>query len=137
MNDLILKIIILAPPVLFALTFHEFSHGYIAYRLGDPTAKALGRLTMNPLRHLDPWGTLAMFLVKLGWARPVPVNPHFFKNPRRDMLWVALAGPASNLLLALLSALLAKGLVAIGAFLPYSSAGAALRGGIVFTEALA
>jgi Zn-dependent protease len=125
MNDILLKIIILVPPILFALTFHEFSHCYIAYRLGDPTAKVLGRLTMNPLKHLDPLGTLAMFLVKFGWAKPVPVNPQFFKNPQRDMLWVAMAGPASNMLLALFCALLGRGVVLVSNFLPYRSVGAA------------
>ncbi len=120
MNDFILQIIILAPPILLALTIHEFSHGYVAYRLGDPTAKSMGRLTLNPLKHLDPLGTLAFFIIKIGWAKPVPVNPAYFHNPRKDMLWVALAGPASNLILAILSALAVKVVWFIAANISYS-----------------
>ncbi|MGI6638550.1 MAG: site-2 protease family protein [Desulfobulbus sp.] len=111
LQALLLQIIILAPPFLFALTVHELAHGYIAYRLGDPTAKEAGRLTMNPLKHLDPLGVLAFIIMKIGWAKPVPVDPRYFRNPRKDMLSVALAGPASNLLLAIASALLLQVLV--------------------------
>ena len=67
-------------PILFALTIHEFSHGYAAYKLGDDTAKRAGRLTLNPLKHLDPIGTIMLFIAKIGWARPVPINPYNFKN---------------------------------------------------------
>lgn len=102
------RLILLAPPLLFALTIHEFAHGYIAFALGDPTAKANGRLTLNPLKHLDPIGTIAFFFLNFGWAKPVPVNPSYFKNPRKDMLWVALAGPATNLGIAVISAIAAK-----------------------------
>ncbi len=102
------QIIIQAPAFLFALTFHELSHGYIANLLGDPTAKNAGRLTLNPLKHLDPLGTLAIFIIKIGWAKPVPVNPNNFKNPQKDMLLVALAGPGSNMILAIVSAILVK-----------------------------
>jgi Zn-dependent protease len=108
MNNFILNLIILAPPILMALTFHEFAHGYIAYRLGDPTAKNQGRLTLNPLKHLDPFGTLAFLILKFGWAKPVPVNPNYFQNPKKDMLWVALAGPATNLVLAIICGFLTK-----------------------------
>lgn len=118
MNDIIAELIFLAPPLLLALTLHEFAHGYVAYRLGDPTAKSMGRLTLNPLKHLDPVGTLAFFLIKIGWAKPVPVNPVFFKNPKKDMLWVALAGPATNLALAIACALLAKGILLFCLLLP-------------------
>ena len=76
MNNFITELIIIAPPLLLALTLHEFAHGYVAYRLGDPTARMAGRLTLNPLKHLDPIGTIAFFLIKIGWARPVPVNPY-------------------------------------------------------------
>ena len=93
-------ILIIAPPVLIALTFHEFSHAYIAYKLGDSTAKDMGRLTLNPLKHLDLMGTIMVFIIRIGWAKPVPVNPMNFKNPRKDLLWVSLAGPLSNILLA-------------------------------------
>jgi len=109
MNQL-LDMLIFAPPILLALTFHEYSHAYVANRLGDPTAKLMGRLTLNPLVHLDLLGTAMLFIVHIGWAKPVPVNPGYFKNPRRDMLWVSLAGPASNLLLALLFGLMLRGI---------------------------
>lgn len=91
---------ILAPGLLIALVCHEVAHGYVAYLLGDPTAKSQGRLTLNPLKHLDPLGTLAFFFVHFGWAKPVPVNPGYFKNPRKGMLLTAIAGPGVNFLLA-------------------------------------
>jgi Zn-dependent protease len=119
-NSFISEFIILAPPLLLALTFHEFAHGFVAFRLGDPTAQAAGRLTLNPLKHLDPLGTLAFFFIKIGWAKPVPVNPAYFRNPKKDMLWVALAGPVTNLLLAVVSAILAKFIWIIAALLPHS-----------------
>jgi len=121
LNSFITELIILAPPILLALTFHEFAHGLVAYRLGDPTAKAAGRLTLNPLKHLDPIGTLAFFIIKIGWAKPVPVNPRFFRNPKRDMLRVALAGPLTNLALAVVSALLARFVWLLAAMFPYSA----------------
>lgn len=96
------------PPILFALCFHEFSHAYVAFRLGDPTAAEQGRLTLNPLRHLDPMGTLLLFFAGFGWARPVPVDPDHLRDPRRDMLWIAAAGPLSNIALALASGLLLR-----------------------------
>lgn len=102
------EMIVMAPPFLFALTVHEVAHGYLANRFGDPTAARLGRLTMNPLKHLDLMGTLCFFLIKIGWAKPVPVDPRYFKNPRRDLLLVSLAGPGANLILALVSGLLLK-----------------------------
>ena len=108
MNNILSEIIIIAPPLLLALTIYEFAHGWVAYRLGDPTAKLAGRLTLNPLRHLDPIGTIAFFLIKIGWAKPVPVNAAYFKNPRKDMLWVALAGPMTNLAMAVISAVATK-----------------------------
>jgi Zn-dependent protease len=89
---------------LIALTAHEYCHGYAAYRLGDPTAKSLGRLTLNPIRHLDPIGALCMILFHFGWAKPVPINPRYFKNPKKGFAIVALAGPAINLILSFLSA---------------------------------
>jgi Zn-dependent protease len=102
------QLLLLAPPILLALTFHEFAHAYVAYRHGDDTAKHSGRLTMNPLAHLDPLGTIMIFLVKFGWAKPVPVNPYNLKNPKRDMLWISAAGPLSNMMLALISGLLLR-----------------------------
>ena len=94
------------PAVLIALVLHEWAHGYAAWRLGDPTAKMMGRLSLNPLRHLDPLGTVMMFLLGFGWAKPVPINPRYFKRPRRDDLIVSLAGIAMNLLLFLVFTLL-------------------------------
>lgn len=122
MDNFISQLIILAPPLLFALTIHEFAHGFVASRLGDPTARDAGRLTLNPLKHLDPLGTIAFFFIKIGWAKPVPVNPSYFKNPRKDMLWVALAGPATNLAVAVASAILTKGIWLLATILPYSAA---------------
>jgi Zn-dependent protease len=96
-------LIILIPILIFSLCFHEFAHGYIAYKLGDNTAERNGRLTLNPLHHLDPIGSLMILFVGFGWAKPVPVNPSNFKNPRNDMIKVAFAGPASNLILSLIA----------------------------------
>jgi len=87
------------PVILIALTIHEISHGYVAYKLGDYTAKITGRLTLNPIKHLDPMGTVLMLSGLFGWAKPVPVNPRNFKKPKRDMALSALAGPVSNILL--------------------------------------
>lgn len=94
------------PAILFALTIHEFSHGFIAYKLGDPTAKNMGRLTLNPLKHIEPIGFGMMIIVGFGWARPVPINSRYFKKPRRDMALTAAAGPVANLLLAFVSMIL-------------------------------
>ncbi len=100
------QIVVLAPPILLAVTVHEVAHGYVADRLGDPTARMAGRLTLNPLKHLDLVGTLVFFLTRMiGWAKPVPVNQFNLRNPRRDMIWVALAGPASNIGMAVICAL--------------------------------
>lgn len=94
------------PCILIALTVHEVSHGYAAYKLGDPTARNLGRLSLNPLKHLDPFGTICMLIAGFGWARPVPINTRYFKKPRRDMAISALAGPLSNFILAFIGVLL-------------------------------
>ena len=110
METIVSRIAIMLVPALLAIILHEVAHGYIAERFGDPTARLLGRLTLNPLKHLDPIGTIAIFIFGFGWARPVPINPGNFRRPRRDMIWVALAGPTTNLLLAVLSALLLRGL---------------------------
>ena len=118
MNDLIQTIAIYAIPMVFAITLHEAAHGYVARFFGDPTAEQAGRITLNPIRHIDPVGTILVPLLILvfskvmgspgmlfGWARPVPVNFGRLRNPKRDMLWVALAGPASNLFMAILWAI--------------------------------
>ena len=109
------QVIIAVVPILIAITFHEASHGYIANKLGDPTAKVMGRLTLNPLAHIDLFGTIIVpiFLYifsgfVIGWAKPVPINPHNFKNPKRDMAISAAGGPAINLILAAISILLIR-----------------------------
>jgi len=96
------------PAVLWAITFHEFCHGYASYKLGDPTAYARGRLTLNPLAHLDPIGALMLLLFRFGWAKPVPIDPRYYKNPRRDMVIVSVAGVAGNIATALLVGLLVR-----------------------------
>lgn len=96
------------PAIFISLSVHEASHGYMAYKLGDPTAKNLGRLTLNPLKHIDPIGFICMFLFGIGWANPVPVNSRYFKKPRRDMALTAAAGPLSNLCLAVIFTLLLR-----------------------------
>jgi Zn-dependent protease len=118
-SQVIQQIIIQAPPFLFALTFHELAHGYVAWRLGDPTAKDQGRLTMNPLKHLDPFGVIAFFIIRIGWAKPVPVNPSYFRDPQKGMLQVALAGPAANVVIAIVSAVMLKLIINL-TFLPQS-----------------
>jgi len=99
--EILIEIFVVVPLVLVALTVHEFSHGFIADKLGDPTPRANGRLTLNPLSHLDPIGTLSLIITRrFGWAKPVPINPANFKKPLRDMALVGLAGPVSNIILA-------------------------------------
>lgn len=95
------NILLSVVPALICITFHEVSHGYVAYRLGDTTAKDAGRLTLNPLKHLDVLGLLMMVVFRFGWAKPVPVNMYRFQNPKRGMAITALAGPVSNVLLAI------------------------------------
>ena len=111
------QIIISALPVLIAIVFHELSHGLVANKLGDPTAKMMGRLTLNPIAHIDPFGTILMPLMLLiftngqfvfGYAKPVPINPMNFRNPRRDMAISAAAGPVTNILLAIVSLIILK-----------------------------
>jgi Zn-dependent protease len=111
---IIQTIAISLPPLLLALTLHELAHGYVALRFGDETARWAGRLTLNPIKHMDPLGTFFILFGMItrtpviGWAKPVPVNPHNLRRPHTDMIWVALAGPAMNLLLAVVSALAIK-----------------------------
>lgn len=106
--------VILIPVIIFALSFHEFAHAWAAFRLGDPTAQSYGRLTLNPLAHLDPMGAIVLYLVGFGWAKPVPVDYRYLANPKRDLLWISLAGPASNFLMALISGLLLRLLWTMG-----------------------
>ncbi len=107
----LLSLLKLIPAILPALIFHEVAHGYMAYRLGDPTAKRMGRLSLNPMRHLDLWGTLCMFFIGLGWAKPVPVDPRYFKNPRRDSFLVSIAGITANILMFVLGCFIMYGMV--------------------------
>ena len=100
----LLTLLIRAAAALLCITLHELSHGWAAWRLGDPTAKQMGRLTLNPVKHLDPLGLLMMLVVKVGWAKPVPVDMRYFKHPKQGMALTALAGPAANLLTALAAA---------------------------------
>src|SRR5512139_3592373 len=121
MDELVRTITVYALPVLFAITLHEAAHGYVAMHFGDKTAYVLGRVSLNPLRHIDPVGTIVVPLAILvmgslmgaggllfGWAKPVPVNYHALRHPKRDMLWVAAAGPGANLVMALGWALMLK-----------------------------
>jgi len=110
------------PAVLLAISFHEFCHGYAAKILGDPTAEMQGRLTLNPIKHFDPIGALMLLFVGFGWAKPVPVNTRYFKNFRRDVFIVSIAGIAGNLLTAFVFGLIAR-------FVPLSVLG---RGGVLF-----
>tara|TARA_B100000029_G_scaffold21748_1_gene21934 strand:- start:224 stop:853 length:630 start_codon:yes stop_codon:yes gene_type:complete len=98
-------IILLIPALVFSLSFHEFAHAWMAYKLGDNTAARLGRLTLNPMSHLDPVGSLALLLMGFGWAKPVPVDSRYLENPKKDMVKVAAAGPISNIILAVVAAL--------------------------------
>ena len=108
LDQLIQTVALAAIPVLFAITLHEAAHGYVARHFGDMTAAHAGRITLNPLRHIDLFGTILLPLMTLwlggvlfGWAKPVPVNFNALRRPKQDMLWVAIAGPASNLAMAL------------------------------------
>jgi Zn-dependent protease len=114
MNIMIGLLVIHLFCVIMALTLHEFAHGYAAYKMGDPTAKQQGRLSLNPMAHLDPVGFLMMLLVGFGWAKPVPINTYQMRNPRKGLGLTALAGPAINLCLAMVSGIIA-GLLAIPA----------------------
>lgn len=122
-NSLI-QLLLRVAAVLFCIVFHEVSHGVAAYMLGDPTAKAQHRLSLNPLRHIDPFGALMMLLVGFGWAKPVPVDMRYFKKPKSGMALTAIAGPLSNFVLAYVMMLLAY--VCLGIFVvnevPYSDA---------------
>ena len=112
------NVLVLAPPLLVAVILHEVAHGWVAERLGDPTARALGRITLNPIKHIDPVMTLLLpgllilsgSPIIFGGAKPVPINPGYFKNPRKGMVWVALAGPAVNIILASICYLLVMAL---------------------------
>ena len=111
-NELLLRFVVTLPLLLVSLVMHELAHGWAAWKLGDPTVKLHGRLSLNPLRHLDVWGTVALVVTFVGsggtfffgWAKPVPVDPRYFKDPQRGMMLVGAAGPAANFALALIAA---------------------------------
>ncbi len=107
-TELILNFVFVSVVVMFSLSVHETAHGYVAYKLGDPTARNLGRLTLDPKKHLDTIGTICMLLFGFGWAKPVPVNSRYFKNHKRDMALTAFAGPVSNLLVSFICLLLSE-----------------------------
>ena len=103
LQQILLEILYRIPAVVIALSFHEWAHAYAAYKLGDPTARNLGRMTLNPFAHIDPIGLIMMLLVRFGWAKPVPINLRNFKKPRRDDIIVSLAGVGMNLVLSFIS----------------------------------
>ena len=105
-KDALISVLLSLPVILFSLSFHEAAHGWLANKLGDPTAKNLGRLTLNPIKHLDPIGAVAMLIFGYGWAKPVPINTRNFDNPRKGMALTGIAGPISNLILGLISSVL-------------------------------
>ncbi|MFO7676256.1 MAG: site-2 protease family protein [bacterium] len=107
-SEILRGVVLSMPAILFGLTVHELAHGWVAWRLGDPTARSMGRLTLNPLKHLDPVGTIALILFRFGWAKPVIIDPTYFRHPTRDMALSALAGPAANLATAAVAGLLLR-----------------------------
>jgi Zn-dependent protease len=144
---IIRQLLISALPILVAITFHEVSHGFVAYRLGDPTAKMLGRLTLNPIAHIDIFGTILLPLILVistngqfvfGYAKPVPINPMNFKNPRQGMAISAAAGPVTNIILAFVSMVLLKLIIMpLAAVSPESIANTVLRPvAMIFTSSV-
>lgn len=108
MREWLIHLLLSLPTILIALSVHECAHAWAAYKLGDSTAKNFGRMTINPLKHLDPLGVLCMIVAGFGWARPVPVNSRNLRNPKRDMVLISLAGPASNIVLAFIGLLILR-----------------------------
>lgn len=108
MSGQIADILLALPAVLWAISFHEFCHGWVAYQLGDPTARDAGRLTLNPLAHFDVIGAIMLLLFHFGWAKPVPIDPRYFGKPRRDMVLVSVAGVAGNIFTALVVGLILR-----------------------------
>jgi Zn-dependent protease len=100
--------ILIAIPLLYSIIFHELAHGWVAYRMGDPTAKSLGRLSLNPLKHLDPMGTIMLFVFGFGWAKPVPVNFGLLRDRHKGMIWVSAAGIITNMLIAFMALFLTR-----------------------------
>ena len=114
-KEIILTLFVTIPVVLMSLAVHECAHGWVSYKCGDPTAKSLGRLTLNPITHIDPFGAISMRLFGFGWAKPVPVNSRYYKHPKWQMALVAAAGPISNLVMAFVSMLILNLLLLIPA----------------------
>jgi Zn-dependent protease len=108
MREWLINLLLSIPSILLALSVHECAHAWAAYKLGDSTAKNFGRMTINPLKHLDPLGVLCMIVAGFGWARPVPVNSRNLRNPKKDMVLISLAGPASNIVLAFIGLLILR-----------------------------
>lgn len=109
---MIVEKLISLPGLLVAMVFHELAHGYTSYKLGDPTPKENGRLTLNPIAHIDPIGFLFLIIFKFGWAKPVPINPSYYKHRKKDTILVSVAGPITNLLIALLvSFIISRGFI--------------------------
>lgn len=108
MREWLIHLLLSLPTILIALSVHECAHAWAAYKLGDSTAKNFGRMTINPLKHLDPLGVLCMIVAGFGWARPVPVNSRNLRNPKKDMVLISLAGPASNIILAFIGLLILR-----------------------------
>lgn len=106
MNTTISNLIYTIPAVLIAIVLHEWAHGFISYKLGDPSPKVEGRLSLNPLKHLDPVGTLCLLFFRFGWAKPVQVNPNYYKDRKMGMMWTALAGPIMNFIISFLTILI-------------------------------
>lgn len=120
-QDIIISLLISLPIVLFSLSIHEAAHGWVAWRCGDNTAYNMGRLTLNPIKHLDPIGALCMLLLGYGWANPVPINTRNFKNPRKGMALTAAAGPGANMLVGLICAIFSGILWAFVHYIPFPS----------------
>lgn len=121
-NDIIVSLLLTLPMIALALSAHESAHGYVAYKCGDSTAYLAGRLTLNPLKHLDPLGFLFMLIFGYGWAKPVPINPRNFRNPKNGMALSAAAGPGANLILGVICAVITGVLEALYVYLNYISA---------------
>ena len=134
--DILIELILILPVIMLALSLHETAHGYAAYKCGDMTAYHMGRLTLNPLRHLDPLGFFCMMLFGFGWAKPVPINTRNFTNPKRGMAISAAAGPLANLILGLISAVLYGLFAAFGTYLSYWSGSAFLITAVDWTAVI-
>lgn len=104
-REAIISLLLMIPVILISLSTHEAAHGYIAYKMGDPTAYNLGRVTLNPLKHIDPMGSLCMLIFGYGWAKPVPINARYFRKPKYGMAFTAIAGPVSNILIGIIGAI--------------------------------